>query len=368
MSGEDTRSEPRPGDTHANNAEHAGHAIRAERGGEPLLTLKRVSPGAYAPSPGASGSKSPPGGDPGEEPAHRAPPEESFSEIRERVLARRRERLAAARRADSEAGIETDSDLSDEESDEDEVTREAYSEFRKAKQVDLNEEENAAKLEDPALRGHMESARAGLKRHEAALSRLPALESLRKQHLRIMQRLTALNAMIEEEVLMASREQGEMAHYQAKALGLVRAGKVPHGYPGPVSPETKRDPNFLAALKKAKEGASSAAAAHDGAVVRIEAAQKEIFLLRREIDAVCDGVIRLYEAGEEVRRRQREVLRLVDGERAAEVNRKAPAGLALSPQELLPPSVRGVTSGAGSGAAAPADGGKGKEKEELLSC
>lgn len=183
-------------------------------------------------------------------------------------------------------------------------------ELRERHQIDLNEEENLAHLEDPGLVAHMRSARSQLARHQEALARLPRRESLRTLHL---DSVGAVSRQLREfdAYDMLNREQVEHAHRLARIIGDVARRRPIHGFSGVLSPAAAADPSVAKVLRHLQEKAEGVARAYEEAVDRVKAMKGEVFAARQKIERAGDGLLKLVEGGEEERRRLREYARLL---------------------------------------------------------
>lgn len=208
--------------------------------------------------------------------------------------------------------------------------REVYDGLKTVHQVDLNIEANALALEDPTLIAHMESARRRLAEQEKALLRLPRREALRTSYLDVMGKVSTLIRKLEDEH-QAARENVERGFRQARVLGELAAGRKPHGYPAfgaaAVSDRGAREAMGIAS-KKAGEVAKS----YEDVLAVVDAAKTTLFVLRRDFEAVGDGLLELIEACEEDRRRLREFLEIAARTKAVS---NASAGPASSLGERL---------------------------------
>ncbi len=176
-------------------------------------------------------------------------------------------------------------------------------------QVDLNLEANAAALEDAGLVAHMSAARSRLAEQEAALARLPQREKLRTDYLAAMRRLSAA-VREDEEARAAHAEMVERGHWTAAAAAELGEGKAPHGF-SRLGPAPLGDPAVKEALARLGGAASAVAKGYENLLAEQGGARQALFGIRRDFEAVCDGLLDLLEACEEERRRLRETLRAV---------------------------------------------------------
>lgn len=235
-----------------------------------------------------------------------------MAEIRARVLGRRAE--AAAANADDDEAAAT---LTAEEN------REVYEELKKRHQVDLNDEAHASALEDPTLLAHMEAARRRLAEQEKALLRLPRLEDLRANYLKTMGQISGLIRKLEDQH-MTERENVEVGYRQGRVLGELLEGRKPHGYPA-LGAAARADPATKEALGTAATKATKIAQSYETLLGFVEEAKQTLFVLRRQVETVGDGLIELVEASEEDRRRLREYLMMASRTRVVR-DSAAPAG------------------------------------------
>lgn len=225
------------------------------------------------------------------------------------------EKPAGKTRRDADSGPEIGIDIKevrrrvlgeDAEAPSESQNREVYDVYKKQHQVDLNEEGNAAALEDPTLKAHMESARRRLSEHETAILRLPKREELRTQYLAAMRGLSDAVRRLDEQH-MAVRENVEVSHRQAQSLAGLAQGQAPRGFKAFTS-AALREENSKENLVLAAEKADEVARSYDTTSDFIETLKDEIFLLRRKVEGVGDGLLSLIEACEEDRRLLREYL------------------------------------------------------------
>lgn len=217
---------------------------------------------------------------------------DDLAAIRERVLGRR----AAAAAATEELTPEENAEV--------------YGEMKKRHQVDLNEEENVILLEDPNLVAHMEAARRRLAEHEAGLSRLPKTEALRTQFLNVMRQMSEMIRTMETE-LPEERETVERAHYVVTALGRVAAGGSSRNYPG-LAPAAAADPSVQALIGTVAKSVTEVAAGYDAFLSAYAKQKQDIFVIRREVEAVGDGLLNIIAEVEEDRRKLREFMQVVN--------------------------------------------------------
>ena len=208
--------------------------------------------------------------------------------------------------------------------------REVYDELKTAHQVDLNIEANALALEDPTLIAHMEAARRRLAEQEKALLRLPRREALRTTYLQTMGKLSTLIRKLDEEH-QAERENVELGYRQARVLGELAEGRKPHGYPA-FGAAAVADPGAKEAMGIASKKAAGIAKSYEDILALVDAAKTTLFVLRREVETVGDGLLELVEACEEDRRRLREFLEVAAQAKAVS---RASAGPASSLGERL---------------------------------
>lgn len=216
---------------------------------------------------------------------------DDLAAIRERVLGRR-------------AALSATEELTPEEN------AEVYGEMKKRHQVDLNEEENVTLLEDPNLVAHMEAARRRLAEHEAGLSRLPKTEALRTQFLNVMRQMSEMIRTM-ETAEPEERETVERAHYVVTALGRVAAGGSSRNYPG-LAPAAAADPSVQALIGTVAKSVTEVAAGYDAFLSTYAAQKQEIFVIRREVEAVGDGLLSIIAEVEEDRRKLREFMQVVN--------------------------------------------------------
>lgn len=218
--------------------------------------------------------------------------------------------------------------------------RKVYNELVKRHQVDLNDEENVANLEDPSLVAHMEAARRRLAEQERALARLPQLEVLRSQYLKAMGKISSLVRSLEERS-QSERENVELAHRQPRILETLGVGQKPHGFAAPLPPPVAADPATKEALTITGKKAQDVAENYEAFLTAVQEVKNDLFVVRREVEEVGDGLLGLVEASEEDRRLQREYLRLAS---KAEAIRQAAAppetlGERLLAAPLLPEEI-----------------------------
>jgi len=231
-----------------------------------------------------------------------------MAEIRARVLGRRMEAAQAVEAARDKDALTT------------EEHREVYRELQRKHQVNLNEELHAAALEDPTLVAHMEASRRRLAEQEQALLRLPRLETLRTRYLKAMGQISSLVRGLEEQH-MAERENAEIGHRQRRVLIDLSEGRKPHGFPA-FGSAARGDPGAKEALALAAIEAEKVAQSYDGLLHLIADSKQALFVLRREVETVGDGLIELVEAAEEDRRRLREFFLIASRFQAAGPPRK----------------------------------------------
>ncbi|GFR88597.1 hypothetical protein ElyMa_002522000 [Elysia marginata] len=186
--------------------------------------------------------------------------------------------------------------------------REAYDELKLRLQVDLNFEPNAAALEDPTLIAHMEAARQRLAEQKKALSLLPCREALRTAFLKLMGNLSILIRELDEGNQTA-RVDVEIGYRHSRALRDLAKGHTPLGYTA-FGSTSVADLDTQAAMGIASNKAAETAEAYEKLVSRVEKTKTSLFVLRREVAEVGEGLLKLAEASDENRRRQQEFFRI----------------------------------------------------------
>jgi hypothetical protein len=174
--------------------------------------------------------------------------------------------------------------------------REVYNELKSRHQVNLDEEQNAVELEDPTLILHMEGARARLQQQEEALRRLPERETLRTAYLQTMRKLSDVIRSLSDSIAF-ERNNVELCHRRARTLTTLLSGRKAPG-------------EETSALELAVKESNSSALSYEACVKLIEAAKEEVFLVRRDIETVGDGLLKLVDAGVDERCQLREYLAL----------------------------------------------------------
>jgi len=184
--------------------------------------------------------------------------------------------------------------------------KELYDVVKQQYQVDLNEEAAAAGLEDPSLMAHIEGARRRLAEHERHLLRLPRLEELRSNYLKTMRKMSDLLRSLEDQH-MAERENVELGHRQGRIIEDLLDGGRPHGFQS-LGLSARSDPVVRENLTLLSAKSKNLAASYETLLEFVEGSRQALFVLRRDVETVADGLIDLVEAAEEDRRRLREFL------------------------------------------------------------
>ena len=180
-----------------------------------------------------------------------------------------------------------------------------YADLQKNLEIDLNEEENLAPLEDPVLIAHMNSARAQLIQYQKTLSRLPRRETLRTQHLDSM---GAMSRQLREfdEFNMYYQEQIEHSHRLARIINDLTRQKPIHGLNIILPKEIATNPAVVEAFTFLYKKALASAKMFEGAISRVAEIKRNIFSIRHTFEESGDGLLRLIESAEEGRRRYQE--------------------------------------------------------------
>lgn len=179
------------------------------------------------------------------------PVEADIAEIRARVLGRRTNKT-------------TDEAITPAEREE------IDKELREKHQIDLNVEGCVAILEDPVLLSHMEAARRRLAEYEARLKKIPHLEASRSTFLNVMGRLS--NSIKAAELRgMADKENIEVGFFQIKTFEALK-------------PKTESSQAFVGQMKLAMSNYETLATA-------MKNTEDFIFVLRRDIETLCDTLI-----------------------------------------------------------------------------
>ncbi len=257
-----------------------------------------------------------PGPVPGEPPGDALAP--TLAEIRARVLGTR------AGGAPAEAAPST------------EEQRTIYQELQKRHQVDLNDERNLAGLEDPGLLSHMEGARRRLAEQDRALSRLPCREALREDYIKSLGEVSGVLAR-SEQLLSDTRERVELAFLLPRQVRAFAAGQTPHGATRPLPATVVADPAVGAALAFVEKKGEAVAEAFEKGLEVLSETRGQLFVARRQMEGVCDGLLALLEGAEEERRLLREYLRVASQAETA-FHAKGPAG-SIGERLLAAPSL-----------------------------
>jgi hypothetical protein len=200
-----------------------------------------------------------------------------------------------------------------------------YKKLQEKHQVDLNDEDAVVSLEDPNLQAHMEGARRRLAEHERAMLRLPRMENLRTKYLKNTGKLSGILRNL-DDLKTAEKEHVEISFHHAKVIKTLLEGRGIHRNPSlPKSVlEHEEVRENLSLLRKCSK---SIAKYYQDFVNSMEETRKALFVLRRDIVEVGDGLIEIVEAVEEDRRRLREYLMI-----ASKVQRQK--GLTEPPNKL----------------------------------
>ncbi len=188
--------------------------------------------------------------------------------------------------------------------------REVYEALRKRHQVDLNDEDNLPLLEDPTLRAHMDGARLRLRQHEEAMTVLPAAEALRTQYLKFMGNFSERLRGLEDEHLQF-RTGVDEAHMISTSIEQLLAGQTPHGHTEGLPANVRANSSVKAVLVLLQKKTLASATVFEGTSDFLENHRNELFVLRREVEVVVDGLLKLCRQIDEYRRLQREMLLVV---------------------------------------------------------
>jgi hypothetical protein len=201
--------------------------------------------------------------------------------------------------------------------------RAIYQELQKRHQVDLNDERNLVGLEDPGLLSHMEGARRRLAEQDRALSRLPCREALREDYVSALGMVAGVLALA-EELLTDEREHVELAFLLPRQVSAFAAGQTPHGAARPLPAAAAADPAVGAALAFIAKKGEAVAVAFEKDLEALSETRSRLFVARRKLESVCDGLLALLEGAEEERRLLREYLHMASRAESAS-HTKGPA-------------------------------------------
>lgn len=210
-----------------------------------------------------------------------------IEEIRQRVLGRRK-------------GADDQDPLTAED------CQKVYEEIKDKVQVDLNCERNVTALEDPNLLAHMEAGRRRLAEQEKKILSLPKRATLKIAYLKVLGQMSELIRQY-DETAPQTQAKVETAHLVPQALASMANGEKPRGY---IAQKAGSGADSTKVLKAAAEMAKNSAEDFEGVIKAMDARQKEIFRLRREIETFADGMTALFDAVDEERRRLREYLQI----------------------------------------------------------
>lgn len=147
-------------------------------------------------------------------------------------------------------------------------------------QVDLHAESNVAGLEDPGLIKHIAEARELFLSSETRA--LPDRDAIQAARVDNAKRAAVVVEKLDESLLVL-RQQVENTLLEADNATKLAEGRLPHGYPAPLSPATAL-PALSLRLKKN-------AAAYEQVCVGLEAALKEQTLLRRGYEEIVGNLM-----------------------------------------------------------------------------
>ena len=214
--------------------------------------------------------------------------------------------------------------------------REIYQELQKRHQIDLNDERNLAGLEDPGLLSHMEGARRRLAAHAAAVAARPPREALREEYVGALGDFTALIARA-ESLHGGQREQVELAFLLPRQVAAYAEGKTPRGAERPLPAGVLADTGTQSAFAFLGKKGQALAEGYEKDTEGWLDFRNRLFVVRRRLESVCDGLLVHAEGAEEEQRLLREYVRAAGQARAS---RPAPAE-GLEPEAPGPPPALG---------------------------
>lgn len=190
--------------------------------------------------------------------------------------------------------------------------REIYRELQKRHQVDLNDERNLVGLEDPTLVQHMEGARRRLAEHCAAKAARPTLEALRGEFVEALGAFTAHLARA-DQLHEGQREHVEHAYLHPRQVAAYSSGQVPRGSSRPLPAEILADPGVREALATMEKKGRAVAEDYERDADETRELRNQLFVTRRHLETVGDGLLVYAEGADEERRLLREYLQAAVG-------------------------------------------------------
>jgi hypothetical protein len=158
----------------------------------------------------------------------------------------------------------------------------SYSELQRAHQVDLNDAERLADLEDPGLVAHMNRARAQRAEHARQRAELPSAAALQGADADARHSLSALSVEL-KDLRGALQQCADEVLLHASNARKIAAGAAPHGY------AAGDPPAAVAALGERVATSGDALTRTIGALVALE---RHLTLARRTYETVIDGLAR----------------------------------------------------------------------------
>jgi hypothetical protein len=176
---------------------------------------------------------------------------------------------------------------------------------RAARQVDLAQEEHIRANEDPVLREHIAAARRDLEKFESERALRPSLPALRGDYLAMMRNLNVVMRGLEERH-HEELEAIEHAHRLSKAITGAATGRPIRNFSS-FGPKAVAEAETRRAASELAKAAAATAGKYEELNGALSEFRQEIFVLRREAEKVCDGLLAFAEDADSERRRAREL-------------------------------------------------------------